>query len=376
VPNEAYICALYLAKNKRAIAYQLGESDTRSTEQSVIKIFHAQEEKALHEIQHAGIVKSMRWVKQDLFAVTTEGSSDIVLYNYQQGMLAKTLFIPKPEFPQYAILTLSSSYLVYSTYQVTPRNETSRTIHNRAMTHLHVYDTEKFSYKRIPVQGIISDQTALTISNHLLFCEISADCNLVALSRVHAYNLQTGTLLRQIGEVKINDLPFWFAKPFLRILNNEYLFRARISDSHPISSCSLYPLHSLSQPVTFEIRHEKESFFCALPQGGVAVVPPPNLENNSVSISIYHLLESKTPEIVTFKLPLKLKTPEDVTFLLAQQELPRLKAEIRNIAKALGKLSLFPEPVEKLVTAYTFSSEAQEDRFVDEIVEGSWPKPQ
>jgi len=117
VPKEAYICTLYLPKNKRAIAYLLETSNPQSTEQSVIKILHAQEEKSLHEIQHAGKVKSMRWVKENLFAVTTEGSSDILLYNDQRGELENTLFIPQSALSKYSTLTLSSSYLVSSTYE-------------------------------------------------------------------------------------------------------------------------------------------------------------------------------------------------------------------------------------------------------------------
>jgi len=239
-----------------------------------------------------------------------------------------------------------------------------------------VYDTEKFSYKRITVQGIILYQTALTISSHLLFCEISAASKLGTLSQVHAYNLQTGTFLGQIGESK----SFWSDKPFLAVLNNQYLFRAHVSHAYTDSRCYLYRLHTSSQRVTnrnrviFEVRHKLEPLFFALPQGGIAVVPRP--KEKGVSLSIYHPLESKVPEIVTSEVPLELKTPEDVTFFIATKELPRLMAEVGSIANALRKLSLFPQPLEKLVTAYSLSSEAQEDRFVDEIVESNWPKPQ
>jgi len=373
VPNEAYICTLYFPKNKRAIAYQLEQLDPQSAEKSVIKIFRAQEEKALHEIQHAGKIKSMHWVKQDLFAVTTVGSSDIVLYNYQRGELDKTLFIPQSGFPQYSTLVVSSSYLVSSTYATTPSR-----FADDATTHLHIYDTEKFSYKRIQVQGIIANQTALTIStNHLLFCEISVDRSLRRLSLVHAYNLQTGAFVGQVGESK----NYWCDQSFLALLNNECLFRAHLSCLY-LSMSFLDQCHPSSQPVTFQVRnhfllkHASESFFCTLPQGGIAVVSVPKSIEKSVSISIYHPLESKTPEIVTCEVPLELKTPEDVTSFLAKNELPRLTTAVGRIANALRKLSLFPEPVEKLVTAYNLSSEAQEDRFVDEIVESSWPKPQ
>jgi len=366
MPNEAYICTLYLPKNKRAIAYQLEQSDSQPTEQSVIKILHAGEEKALHEIQHAGKVKSMRWVKQDLFAVTTEGSSDIVLYNDQRGELEKTLFIPQPDFPEYSTLTVSSSYLVSSTY-VAPLS-----LGDDSTTHLHIYDTEKFFYKRIQVQGVIANQTALTISNHKLFCVISKNRIEWTDSQAHAYNLQTGTFLGKIVEGEL----LWGAQSFLELLNNEYLFTTNLSPLYTHSTCYLSPLHSSSQPVSFEIRHKMDSFFCTLPQGGIAVVPISNPTTKGASLSIYHPLESKKPEIVTYELPLELKTPEDVIFFLAKKELPRLSTDVGHMAYALRRLSLFPEPLEKLVTAYSLSSEAQEDRFVDEIVESSWPKPQ
>jgi len=368
MPNETYICTLYLPKKKRAIAYQLEKSDPLSTEKSVIKIFRAEEEKSLHEIQHAGKVKSMHWVKQDLFAVTMEGCGNILLYNYQQGKLENTLFIPQSILPQYSTFTLSSFYLISSTYEGMQRTEVSYPLY-RTITHLHVYDTEIFSYKRIIVEGVIVNTTALTTFNHLLFCEVSN--RMMGSSHVYAYNLQKGTVLGRIGENKM--LPG--TRPFLALLNNEYLFRTHMSgEVAEAPNCSLYRLHPSLRTETFEIRYSPGFFFCALPQGGIAAVPCP-IEKKAF-ISIYHLLESKIPEIVTSELPVELKTSEDVTSFLAKKELPRLMTEVVCIGNALCKLSLFPEPVDKLVTAYSLSSEAQEDRFIDEIVESSWPKPQ
>jgi len=343
---EIYVCKIDLPQKRTALAYALREdNEDYIAMQSLIKIFKPQEEKPQHSIPLPGEVRAMNPLKKDLFAVTMDGADKIFVYSAEDGQLKETL-------PLRAIILASittSKYLIASV----------------AGGYLSIYNKGNLQAdpQVIKTNGLVK---SLTASEEFLFCDVSASNRIDSLSSIMRYDLRTGVFLNKIGA---DRAPTPIKESFLGVLNSTHIFLITFWPRY----CELhvYPLDSEKPLKTIDIQNKKRLEVCALPRGGVAIYREE--ENNTVYI--YHPLKSNQPKKITADfIDLEIKSSGDILAFVATHERGRLSAEIASTAVFLRTLSFFPEPVEKLITAYSLSSEALEESKMDDLVQSSWPK--